>query len=130
MAKPEWGAKRTCPHCGTRFYDLRRETIVCPRCETPYDAAVGAKPKRVRAPADRNVEAEDVLAKDRKKGPEVVAEGEPEDLEEGDLEEIEDIREVDNDKDKDKDVIEDASELSEDKDDVAEVIDNVDEEER
>ncbi|MEE8622478.1 MAG: TIGR02300 family protein, partial [Alphaproteobacteria bacterium] len=35
MAKPEWGTKRTCPHCGARFYDLRRETIVCPKCDTP-----------------------------------------------------------------------------------------------
>lgn len=22
MVKPEWGTKRTCPKCGTRFYDL------------------------------------------------------------------------------------------------------------
>ena len=126
MAKPEWGAKRACPHCGTRFYDLRRETLVCPRCDTPYDAAVGAKPKRVRAPADKNVEAEEVLAKGRKSKPEVVVEGEPEDLEKAGLEKIEDIQKVD----KDTNVIEDASELSEDKDDVAEVIDKVDEEER
>ncbi|MEE9250426.1 MAG: TIGR02300 family protein [Alphaproteobacteria bacterium] len=128
MAKPEWGAKRACPHCGTRFYDLRRETIVCPRCDTPYDAVVGAKPKRVRAPADKNVEAEEVLAKGRKSKPEVVVEGEPEDLEKAGLEKIEDTQKVDN--DKDTNVIEDASELSEDKNDVAEVIDKVDEEER
>ncbi|MBA4050305.1 MAG: TIGR02300 family protein, partial [Erythrobacter sp.] len=25
MAKPEWGTKRTCPKCGTRFYDLGKE---------------------------------------------------------------------------------------------------------
>ena len=37
MAKPEWGAKRTCHSCGARFYDLRRETIVCPVCSTVYD---------------------------------------------------------------------------------------------
>ena len=22
MVKPEWGAKRSCPKCGERFYDL------------------------------------------------------------------------------------------------------------
>ena len=22
MVKPEWGTKRTCPKCSTRFYDL------------------------------------------------------------------------------------------------------------
>ena len=25
MAKPEWGTKRTCPKCGTRFYDLGKD---------------------------------------------------------------------------------------------------------
>ena len=25
MVKPEWGTKRTCPKCGTRFYDLNKD---------------------------------------------------------------------------------------------------------
>ncbi|WP_235515851.1 FYDLN acid domain-containing protein, partial [Sphingomonas sp. Leaf10] len=25
MVKPEWGTKRTCPKCATRFYDLGNE---------------------------------------------------------------------------------------------------------
>ncbi|WP_262692582.1 FYDLN acid domain-containing protein [Kordiimonas aestuarii] len=25
MVKPEWGTKRTCPKCGTRFYDLKKD---------------------------------------------------------------------------------------------------------
>ena len=37
MPKPEWGVKRTCPHCETRFYDLQKEPIVCPECGTTYD---------------------------------------------------------------------------------------------
>ncbi len=33
MVKPEWGAKRTCPKCGTRFYDLGKEDpVVCIEC--------------------------------------------------------------------------------------------------
>ncbi|WP_298669058.1 FYDLN acid domain-containing protein, partial [uncultured Sphingomonas sp.] len=24
MIKPEWGTKRTCPKCATRFYDLEK----------------------------------------------------------------------------------------------------------
>ena len=128
MAKPEWGAKRTCPHCGTRFYDLRREPIVCPRCDTPYDAVVDAKPKRVRVLADKNVGAKEIRAKDRKKRPKVVAEGEPEDPEEADSKDVENIEKVD--KDENEDIIEDASELGEDKDDMPEVIDKVKEEER
>ena len=33
MAKPEWGTKRTCPKCGTRFYDLGKEDpVACIEC--------------------------------------------------------------------------------------------------
>lgn len=33
MAKPEWGTKRTCPDCGTRFYDLGKEDpVTCVEC--------------------------------------------------------------------------------------------------
>ena len=33
MVKPEWGAKRSCPKCGTRFYDLAKEDpVVCINC--------------------------------------------------------------------------------------------------
>ena len=33
MAKPEWGTKRTCPNCGTRFYDLGNEDpVTCIEC--------------------------------------------------------------------------------------------------
>jgi uncharacterized protein (TIGR02300 family) len=33
MVKPEWGAKRTCPKCGERFYDLGKdEPVVCIEC--------------------------------------------------------------------------------------------------
>lgn len=33
MVKPEWGTKRTCPKCGTRFYDLTKEDpVVCIAC--------------------------------------------------------------------------------------------------
>ena len=33
MVKPEWGTKRTCPKCGTRFYDLTKDNpVVCIDC--------------------------------------------------------------------------------------------------
>jgi uncharacterized protein (TIGR02300 family) len=33
MVKPEWGTKRSCPKCGTRFYDLGKEDpVVCISC--------------------------------------------------------------------------------------------------
>ena len=33
MVKPEWGTKRTCPKCATRFYDLGKEApVTCIDC--------------------------------------------------------------------------------------------------
>ncbi|UIP05531.1 TIGR02300 family protein [Erythrobacter sp. SDW2] len=33
MAKPEWGTKRSCPKCGTRFYDLGKDDpVACIEC--------------------------------------------------------------------------------------------------
>jgi hypothetical protein len=33
VAKPEWGVKRTCPKCGTRFYDLQKaDPVTCIDC--------------------------------------------------------------------------------------------------
>lgn len=33
MIKPEWGTKRQCPKCGTRFYDLMQEDpATCIEC--------------------------------------------------------------------------------------------------
>ena len=37
MVKPEWGAKRTCPKCSTRFYDLGKDDPVhCINCGTDF----------------------------------------------------------------------------------------------
>ena len=33
MVKPEWGTKRGCPKCGTRFYDLTKDDpVTCINC--------------------------------------------------------------------------------------------------
>lgn len=33
MVKPEWGTKRACPKCNTRFYDLTKEDpVTCINC--------------------------------------------------------------------------------------------------
>lgn len=37
MPKAEWGVKRTCPNCETRFYDLQREPILCPECGATFN---------------------------------------------------------------------------------------------
>jgi hypothetical protein len=39
--KAERGTKRTCqnPECGSRFYDLNRDPIVCPICQSVFQLA-------------------------------------------------------------------------------------------
>lgn len=43
MPNPDWGVKRTCPSCATRFYDLMREPVTCPECDTVIDLSKPAK---------------------------------------------------------------------------------------
>ena len=122
MAKPEWGSKRICPSCGTRYYDLLREPVVCPKCSTPFDPEALLRARRARPAAPVPKELEPVGTED------VDPDLETEEIEAVDEEEeagvvLEDAEE------EDEELIEDASELGEDEDDMAEVIDNVEEEE-
>jgi len=46
LANPEWGTKRQCPKCGTRFYDLGNDApIVCIDCEHKFKPEVILKSK-------------------------------------------------------------------------------------
>jgi len=47
VAKPELGIKRICGNCGTKFYDLARDPILCPKCGTVYE--IVAVPTRATA---------------------------------------------------------------------------------
>lgn len=38
MPKDEWGVKRLCPHCASRFYDLARDPMTCPECGHSFTA--------------------------------------------------------------------------------------------
>jgi uncharacterized protein (TIGR02300 family) len=51
--KAERGTKRTCqnPECGSRFYDLNRDPVVCPICQTAYELAASAGTMVAAAPA-------------------------------------------------------------------------------
>jgi uncharacterized protein (TIGR02300 family) len=51
--KAERGTKRTCqnPECGSRFYDLSRNPIVCPICQSTYELATSAAALTASAPA-------------------------------------------------------------------------------
>jgi uncharacterized protein (TIGR02300 family) len=52
-SKIERGVKRTCqnPECGSRFYDLNRDPIICPICQSPYAVAARPPPPPSRLPA-------------------------------------------------------------------------------
>ena len=120
MAKAEWGTKRICPSCGTRYYDLTRDPVVCPKCSTPFDPEAFLKARRARPVAPVEKELEPVGAE------EIDADLETEEVEPAEEEE-EGVPLEEN--EEEEELIEDASELGEDEDDMAEVIDNVEEEE-
>jgi len=46
VAKPELGTKRLCGNCGAKFYDLSKDPIVCPKCQTVM--VLSAAPARGR----------------------------------------------------------------------------------
>jgi uncharacterized protein (TIGR02300 family) len=71
MVKPEWGTKRTCPKCSTRFYDLGKEDPVhCISCDADFVPEPMLKSKQplafeVAAPAAKEpAAADDDLAAD------------------------------------------------------------------
>jgi len=119
VVKPEWGTKRECGSCGTRFYDLGRDPVLCPKCETELPAT---EPVR----GERHVEP--VAAKPPPR-PKAAAVASP-----ADDDELAGVDDGDKDEDDDasaekEEFIEDASELGEDEDDMAEVLEGTVEEE-
>ena len=72
MVKPEWGAKRTCPKCSVRFFDLGNDNPVhCIECGNDFvpdpvlkskqPLAFEAAPAAAKEPvADPELEAEDL----------------------------------------------------------------------
>jgi uncharacterized protein (TIGR02300 family) len=69
VVKAELGTKRTCPSCATRFYDLLKNPIVCPKCGANFVAASilpskGDMPAMAPVPKPREVEADDGEAAD------------------------------------------------------------------
>src|SRR6476660_7775583 len=70
VVKAELGTKRTCPSCGTKFYDLLKSPIVCPKCGVSFIAATllpskgdspqAAAPKPVREAPPPAADAEEV----------------------------------------------------------------------
>ena len=49
VAKAEWGLKRICPSCGTRYYDMKKNPPVCPSCGTAFDPESVLRTRRGRS---------------------------------------------------------------------------------
>jgi uncharacterized protein (TIGR02300 family) len=81
MVKPEWGSKRTCPKCATRFYDLGKDDpVTCIECGATFVPEPVLKSKQpmpfeqvsVAAPAataDADLGAEDLALPDEDEEP-------------------------------------------------------------
>jgi uncharacterized protein (TIGR02300 family) len=64
MVKPEWGTKRTCPKCGTRFYDLGKDDpVACVECNAAWEPDPVLKSKQP-LPFDAPKQEVDVEKKD------------------------------------------------------------------
>ncbi len=46
MAKPEWGKKRICLACNTKYYDLNKSPIICPSCGSEFDSDIYLKSRK------------------------------------------------------------------------------------
>ena len=67
MPKEEWGVKRLCPKCATRFYDLQNDPMTCPSCGFEFDVASladGGKAAVAKAKAKEEEAAEDPIIAD------------------------------------------------------------------
>ena len=81
MPKEEWGTKRLCPACGSRFYDLRHDPMTCPACSSEYSA------ESLTSARTRSLIAEKAAARD----------AEQDDVIEDDLDDTADTGEIDDD---------------------------------
>lgn len=70
MTKAEWGAKRLCPKCATRFYDLTQDPATCPNCDnvfeisTLYHSDIRASSVKENAKAKAETAPDDILDED------------------------------------------------------------------
>ena len=62
MAKPEWGRKHVCLKCRTKFYDLRRHPIACPKCSKLHDLEAAVRLKHSQAALSRDAAAKKASA--------------------------------------------------------------------
>ncbi len=114
MTKPDWGTKRVCVSCATKFYDFARSPIVCPKCGSQFDPEIQLKSRRSRPAAVKPIKAVRKPPKRVSKDDDDDDSDSEEDIDLGD-----DLEDIEDDADEDA-VLDDGSDL--DTDDVKKVV--------
>jgi uncharacterized protein (TIGR02300 family) len=70
LAKAELGTKRQCQSCGSKFYDLQKDPILCPKCGAVFQPTVLMARPEVAAKA---VDEDDADVGSLADGPELVS---------------------------------------------------------
>lgn len=124
MTRVEWGAKRQCASCGAKFYDLRRDPIICPSCDVVFEPVAAPRSRVTAAGAVAGAAARPAAGPAAETSPvvaardvEIVIAGK--DAKSTDDADAADVVAEDDDSD---DLIEDVSELGEDDDVVADAV--------
>jgi uncharacterized protein (TIGR02300 family) len=125
MELSERGTKRICQSCSSKYYDLNREPVLCPKCQVEFDPAAGIKLRSDTSYKVHGGRAKSIFGRtnavDR-------AEAVPSaSTEDGELVEDDDEKAETDD---DEDSVEDVAELGDDSDDLAEIIDPPEADER
>jgi uncharacterized protein (TIGR02300 family) len=58
MDKDDWGTKRVCLSCATRFYDFGKSPIICPACGAMFDPEYLLK-RKIKTGSDKSDEVID-----------------------------------------------------------------------
>ncbi|MDR0677583.1 MAG: TIGR02300 family protein [Holosporaceae bacterium] len=55
-----WGIKRVCLGCATRFYDFNKSPIICPNCNVVFDPDYLSKRKKTKHIQEKNENIDDI----------------------------------------------------------------------
>lgn len=93
MPRPELGEKRVCAECGTKYYDMHRDPITCPKCGALFQLT-GVRPETEAEGGDDEDTDEDdapeVVSVDTAAETGAVPDDLPEIDDDGEIEDVED----------------------------------------
>ena len=95
MSNPEWGIKRACPSCGIKYYDFKKNPIICPKCEFEFDPDLLLKSRKGRSIVSKVEDVE--LSKDSDQETETLEEDINSLQNDDEILEIDNVSEIEND---------------------------------